>query len=232
MFFECTPIQLHSYGLLLSLFLGGLVGGFSHCTFMCAPFVVSLQQKTIGRVASVLLIPYHLGRLTTYIGLGVCSYLFLAYAFPSSALRGVLSAFFLFVAALLFWVQALPVLGRYMPFLMRFSLPSSLCGIQARVSGLLEKPNILTLYMTGVLLGFIPCGLVMGALLAVSTADSVGKAALGMAAFAIGTMPSLILVAGFGKSLATLLPRGWGLFARWVLVLNGILLLILAGRLI
>lgn len=232
MFFECTPLELHNAGLLASLFLGGLVGGLSHCTFMCAPFVLSLQQKQVGRISSVLLLPYHLGRMTTYVFLGVCANLLLAYAFPASPIRMWLSAVFLFLAALLFLVQALPILGRYMPFLMKVHIPASLCGIQRHISKLLEKQTYFTLYLTGILLGFIPCGLVMGALLAASTAENPLKAALGMMAFAAGTMPSLIMVAMGGKTLATLLPRGGYLLSRGVLVINGVILLFLAGRLL
>ena len=232
MFFECTPIQIHNAGLIFSLFIGGLVGGLSHCTLMCAPFVLSLQEKQIGRIASVLLLPYHLGRLTTYVFLGICAYLFLAYAFPVSDLRKWLSSAFLVMAALMFWVQALPVLGQYLPFLMRFHLPFSLCGIQTQISKLLGKQNYFTLYLTGVLLGFIPCGLVMGALLAVSTASSLYQAMFGMMAFAVGTTPSLIAVAMSGKTLATFFPTGGALFFRWVLVINGVILLILAVRLL
>jgi hypothetical protein len=232
MFFECTPVQLHQGGLLISLFLGGLVGGFSHCVFMCAPFVVSLQDKTIGRVSSVLLLPYHLGRMTTYVFLGVLANFFLSYAFPSSLLRNGLSAFFLMVAALLFFLQAIPVLGTYMPFLMKISIPAPLCAIQSGISRLLDKKNNFSLYFSGILLGFIPCGLIMGAMLAAATAQNPLHAGFAMMAFTVGTMPSLILVALFGKTLATLLPRGWTLLSRGVLVLNGIILLILAGRLL
>lgn len=232
MFFECTPVQIHNAGLIFSLFLGGLVGGISHCTLMCAPFVLSLQEKQVGRISSVLLLPYHLGRLTTYVFLGACAYLFLSYAFPVSAVRHWLSAVFLTMAALLFWVQALPVLGRYMPFLMKIHVPVTLCGIQTQLSKLLQKQSHFTLYLTGILLGFIPCGLVMGALLAASTASSLAQAIFGMMAFAVGTTPSLIAVAMSGKTLATFFPRGRHLLSRWVLVVNGIILLILAGRLL
>lgn len=79
---------------MFSLFLGGLLGGLTHCAFMCAPFVVMMQQKTIGRLQSVLLIPYHLGRMVTYVGLGVLANLFLMYAFPVSEYRYMMSAFF------------------------------------------------------------------------------------------------------------------------------------------
>lgn len=233
MFFECTPVEVHNYGLVLSLFLGGLFGGVTHCALMCAPFVFSLQAKQVGRLSSILLLPYHLGRMTTYVALGVCAHVFLSYAFPASPIRSGLSAALLTVAALLFWLQALPALGKYMPFLLNIHIPAPLYRIQACAQTILDKPTAARLYVTGILLGFIPCGLVMGALLAASTATTPLQAAVAMAAFAAGTIPSLIGVAVFGKSLATLLPRGIvsrDLLFRGVLVINGCVLLLLAGQ--
>src|SRR5512145_2116481 len=67
--------------LIAALFLAGLAGGAAHCAGMCGPFVLA---QTAGRLAAVpverfgrltrlggaLLLPYHLGRATTYAGLG------------------------------------------------------------------------------------------------------------------------------------------------------------------
>src|SRR3954468_13375587 len=60
-----------------ALFLTALAGGFAHCSTMCSPFV--LAQLPVGadgsatrlaRLSSGALLPYHLGRLTTYTLLG------------------------------------------------------------------------------------------------------------------------------------------------------------------
>lgn len=230
MFFECSPITLTDSGIFLGLFLGGLFGGATHCAFMCSPFVVMLQQKTIGRLSSILLLPYHLGRMTTYVALGVLSNLLLSYAFPVSFGRQLVSAIFLGLAGMVFLVQSIPFLARYFPFLLRVHLPLPFAPIRNFTSKLLEKNSPVTLFLVGIILGLIPCGLVMGALLAVATLDDVIKAALGMAAFAAGTIPSLLLVAIGGKTLATKLPTQFALLSKWVIVLNGILLIFLAGR--
>ena len=68
-------------GVLLSLFLAGLTGGFSHCVGMCAPFVMAQvtsnmaqvpakEMHRLTRLKGAALIPYHLGRMTTYSMLG------------------------------------------------------------------------------------------------------------------------------------------------------------------
>ena len=196
---------------------------------MCSPFVVMLQQKTLGRLSSILLLPYHLGRMTTYVALGVLANLFLNYAFPVSPLRYVVASCLLAFAGFLFLVQSIPFLGKYFPFLLKVHLPIPLRPLQNVMSKLLGQNSPLRLYVVGVILGFLPCGLVMGAMMAVATLEEPVKAALGMAAFCLGTMPSLMAIAICGKTLATIFPMQFRLLTQWVVVLNGIVLIAIAG---
>lgn len=224
----CSAITPTDGAIIASLFMAGLFGGVMHCAWMCAPFVVMVQQKTTGRLASILLLPYHLGRMTTYVGLGILANLLLDLAFPISGLRQLVSALVLGLAGLVFLAQSLPLLARYMPFLVRLSLPLPLNSIQAKVARLLEKGGVVNIYLVGIILGFIPCALVTGALLAVAALPDPAQAALGMAAFCVGTMPSLITVACGGKLLATILPTRFALLTEWVTVVNGMVLMVLA----
>lgn len=211
-----------------SLFLVGLLGGATHCAIMCAPFVFYLQSKTVGRVASVLLWPYHLGRMTTYMLLGFLSNVFLQYAFVDSDIRHMISAVVLGLAGAVLLAQSVPLLAAYLPFLLKISLPLPLSGIQRQASRLLASPNPLRLYAAGTVLGFIPCGLVMGVLLAASVFPEPLKAVMGVGAFALGTIPSLVAVALGGKWVATKLPNIFPLLSQWVVVLNGIVLIVMA----
>lgn len=234
MLFECSAISLFGplggWAVVTSLFMGGLFGGLTHCAFMCAPFVVMLQQKTVGRLASVLLIPYHFGRMTTYVALGVLANLFLSLAFPVSPLRYLVAAAFLGLAGLVFLVQSLPFLACYLPFLARLHLPVPLAPVQKVVSSFLEKGKAVHLYIVGVILGFIPCGLVMGALLAVAMLDGPLSAGLGMAAFCAGTVPALLGVALGGKAVSAILsPDRMALFSRTVMALSGLMLIAIAA---
>jgi uncharacterized protein len=84
-------------------------------------------------------------------------------------------------------------------------------------------------YALGVVLGFLPCGLLYGALAAAAGTASVREGALAMAAFAVGTVPALIAV-GWG---GLILRRRLRDVARWIarplLVANAPLMLALAG---
>ena len=63
--------------LLGALFLAGLAGGATHCSTMCAPFVMAQASVGAGvgggvlrRLSGAALLPYHLGRMLGYGALG------------------------------------------------------------------------------------------------------------------------------------------------------------------
>ena len=81
---HCKVTVEESGGLLASLFLAGLVGSASHCVGMCGPFVLSqtvarleavpaADMREWRRLTGAALVPYHLGRATTYGLLGVAA---------------------------------------------------------------------------------------------------------------------------------------------------------------
>ncbi len=109
-------------GLLLGLFAAGAAGSVIHCAPMCGVFVLGQMSERMARlptarmcegqrISNGLLLPYHLGRLTVYAGLG-------ASAAGSAAVLGrvawftSLSAALLAIAAVLFLTHAL---GRILP---------------------------------------------------------------------------------------------------------------------
>ncbi len=77
----CTRDTALQGGLLLGLFAAGAAGSVVHCGPMCGVFVLGQVSERMARLPSGqlcerqrigngLLLPYHLGRLTTYAGLG------------------------------------------------------------------------------------------------------------------------------------------------------------------
>ena len=203
-----------------SLFLIGLTGGFAHCIGMCGPFVMAqvstrlegVPAERMGemhRIGGGLLAPYHLGRMTTYVLLGA----------TVAALSGRVAermatvwdirwiAFALLVAAATFFaVQGMKGLGLPLPrFVGGGGTPEGGgTRILSRMTRpLFRKPTGLGGYLLGIMLGFLPCGLVYGAL---ATAAATGNAVAGgivMAAFTAGTLPALMVVGIAGQLAGT-----------------------------
>jgi len=219
-------------GLSLSLFLAGLSGSAVHCVGMCGPFVlaqVMADAEHVGsggygewrRLSGAALAPYHFGRFTTYTGLGIVAGAATA-LFASTVVFAWLCAILLIASAALMLAQA-------------FGLA---LGVEAPQAGLIQRLAVpltssrhpAARYALGVVLGFLPCGLIYGALGAAAGTGSVLQGALGMAAFSLGTMPALVAV-GWG---GVLLRRRWQGMIRWIasplLVVSALLMLALAGQ--
>ena len=87
-------------------------------------------------------------------------------------------------------------------------------------------------YALGVVLGFLPCGLIYAALAAAAAAGDPLRGAAAMAAFALGTMPGLIGVGWAGAVFARRWKRLAGVVAPLALLASAILLLATAWRLV
>jgi sulfite exporter TauE/SafE len=220
-------------GLALSLFLAGLGGSLLHCIGMCGPFVlgqVMVDAERIDaragygewrRLGGAALAPYHLGRLFTYSALGAVAGTMTA-LFASTAIFGKLSGLLLVLGAAFMLAQAFGLaLGGGAPqasFVQRLAVPFS------------TSTHPTARFALGVVLGFLPCGLIYGALGAAASTGSAVEGAMVMAAFTLGTVPALVAV-GWG---GVLLRRRWQGIARWIavplLILTALLMLALAGQ--
>jgi len=199
----------------VSLFLAGLGGSAVHCVGMCGPFVlgqVMADAEGVGRgerygewrrLAGAALAPYHLGRLATYTALG-------AVAGAATSLFATTQAFDRVSASLL-------VLGGTLMIAQAFGLVLGAGAPQAPLVQRLAAPLVASRhpaarFALGLVLGFLPCGLIYGALGAAAGTGSALQGALGMAAFSLGTMPALVAV-GWG---GLLLRRRFRSVARWI----------------
>jgi len=194
-----------------ALFVMGLTGGFAHCIAMCGPLVMAQVSSGMERIPADgmgelhrltggLLMPYHLGRMTTYVFLGVLVATVSGGAAVLWDLRW-LKAGLLGLAAALFAAQALKRLGVPLPRLLadddgRESRPTRLIGDLARP--LFSDPTGIRGYGLGLVLGLLPCGMVYGALAAAAAGDAI-NGGLGMAAFSLGTMPALMATGVLGQ---------------------------------
>lgn len=237
----CRASAVDNGATLFSLFMIGLAGGGSHCLGMCGPIVLSQVTSRLeeipaagmsefSRLSGAALAPYHLGRLTTYAGLGALA-AGLSGGIVGSGGFQMFAAALLLLAGLFFLAYAANMLGLRLPGL---AAGSKLGPLAARLGDLarplFRRPKGWRGYLLGLVLGFLPCGLVYGALAAAaSTADALGGL-FAMAAFALGTVPAL-LAAGFGGHLA--LGR-WRASLAWIapvlLIVNGGFLLVMALR--
>ena len=221
-----------SGGLYAGLFLAGLIGGITHCAFMCGPFVLSMSGS-VEKLREAALIPYHLGRLTTYMFLAVLFSAILNLAYLFLPVKSLLIAPLLFTAGVIFLVTAFPnIFKRFSPFI---AIRSRLYPVR-RIYQAMEKiksvNGALGRYLMGLVLGFMPCGLVIAALMAAASAGSSVQAALAMMAFGVGTMPSLLVTAYGGRALFNRFPKFQPYLTRGAMTLSALWLFVIAGALL
>ncbi|MGE5753986.1 MAG: sulfite exporter TauE/SafE family protein, partial [Deltaproteobacteria bacterium] len=190
------------------LFVSGLLGGFGHCAGMCGPIVGAFSLCLGERRQFPPHLLYHLGRVTTYGVIGGAAGLAGSFLGIEAGLgrfqKGVA------IGAGMLVILAGLALGGWLPRLHPSSGGYVATGLSARIARLAREsggPGVF--YPLGLILGFLPCGLVYAALLTAARAgmEAEGPASgflrgfLAMALFGAGTIPSLLLV---GKAIGFL----------------------------
>jgi len=225
---EGVGLSTVSHGLVTSLFFAGMVSGFTHCMGMCGPFVIS-QTKTMEKMSDAILLPYHIGRLTTYTLMAVLLNTVLNVVFLFLPLRSVLIAPVLLTASLIFIVNAFPQIGQYFSWILNLRIAVPYRVIADAFQKLSHHPTGFKKFILGMILGFMPCGMVTSALMASATAPDVGTAAMAMAAFGVGTIPALMVTSFAGQALTVKYPHIMPYVTKGMMIWSSAWLIIIAG---
>ena len=191
---------------LLAALLAGLLGGV-HCAGMCGGIVAAFSFRPDGSAPPFRLhLGYNAGRVLSYTLFGALA----------GALGGALKlADFLPVQTLLYVLAqvVMILLGLYLAGWSKSVLVFERAGgvIWRRVKPLFQKLVPVTTtpraLVAGMAWGWLPCGLVYSILVsALATGSAAGGAAL-MLAFGLGTLPNLLGMGLFARSLQPFLQR-------------------------
>ncbi len=186
----------------------GLLGGFGHCAGMCGPLAASIglvASPRIGvrRALSGQLL-YNAGRVTTYACIGGAMGLTGSFVNTAGRLAGLQDA----VAVGAGVVMILMGLGAagVAPLFKRLE-DRIAARVFRGVRSVLEGGGPGRFYALGILLGFLPCGLSYSAFVGAAASGGLPQGFLFALAFALGTVPALLLVGG-ASTLASARARG------------------------
>lgn len=173
-----------------NLWLVAMTGIFSapHCIGMCGGIISSFALNAKGSAMGTV-IAYNLGRVLTYTVLGGIMGSIGSFVNTAGSWAGIQGiASILGGAMILLWV--LRKIG--LPF-NRWS-PTRFRGIQRILKKYQEQGDIKTVFLSGILFGFIPCGLTYAMQMNAAANGTFAGGASIMAVFGFSTIPSLLAV--------------------------------------
>ncbi len=184
--------------LIVSALILGLGSGF-HCIGMCGPIALSMgltkQQALNFHLQNT---TYNFGRIVTYAFLGAS----LGIVGEGFNVAGIQQYLTVGVGVLLIVMALFSFGGKNfaskIPFLSKFLL-----SIKINLGKYLQKPGYSSRFITGILNGFLPCGMVYMALTTSLAAGGVWQGAAFMALFGLGTFPFMFAVVFFGNMMNT-----------------------------
>ena len=175
----------------------GFASGF-HCIGMCGPIALSLGLSKKQQVNFILQnITYQLGRIFTYTILGAIVGI-VGEGFHIAGFQKYISIF----AGILLIIMALFSFGG--DFASKIPvINQALLKVKINLGKLIQKKDYSSRFLTGVLNGFLPCGMVYMALTASLAAGGIWQSASFMTVFGIGTFPFMFAVVLFGNLINT-----------------------------
>ena len=198
----------------------GLLTGF-HCIGMCGPIALALplNKKSWGtRIFSALW--YNIGRTITYAFLG--------------AVFGILGAGFS-LAGFQRWISI--IMGIFMiasvlfpkinHMLYRGTGDSKLMtGVKKQLAKYFQQASYKSLFITGLLNGLLPCGMVYMALAGAIGVGSLQGAVLFMIMFGLGTIPMMFLLSMLGNFATLKLKHAINKVIPFIVIIVGILFIL------
>jgi sulfite exporter TauE/SafE len=183
----------------IALFLIGFLGGFSHCIGMCGGIVLTYTLKVEDN--DPLLKPsrwqtikphvlYNSGRILTYTFLGEIFGLIgstLGIIFAIRDFQGSLQLF----AGVIMLIMGIELAG-WIPSMS----PDSFPGVnifKRMITSLFNRVNRRNIFGLGLILGFLPCGLVYAAGAKAAATQSFVGGMLTMLVFGLGTFPAMVI---------------------------------------
>ena len=172
----------------------GFASGF-HCIGMCGPIALSMgltkKQATNYYLQNL---TYQFGRIFTYSFLGAI----LGIVGEGFEMAGIQKYLTIAVGMLLIIMAVFSFGGKdfasKIPFFSKF-----LFKVKSNLGRLLQKADYRSRFTTGILNGFLPCGMVYMALTASLASGGIWQGALYMALFGLGTLPFMFTVVLLGN---------------------------------
>lgn len=205
----------------LPFLITGFVLGFAgslHCVGMCGPLALALPLQAFEggkRIAAVIL--YNLGRVTSYVLLGIIT----AAIGKQFFLAGYQQLFSFIVGALLVGWLLLTLAGKT-----NNKTTAIYYRIQEWIVRYMQQPSLKNMLFTGFGNGLLPCGMVYMAIAAAAASGDTGTGAVFMIFFGLGTVPLMAMVSFAGLRIRPATRNTLRKVSPYITALIGVLLIL------
>ena len=179
---------------ILTAFTIGFLGSF-HCIGMCGPIAIALPVPKSSNLSFFTgRVLYNIGRVVTYSFLG---FLF-GLVGGKIALAGAQQVVSIILGVVIIIAVLLP--QRYKNIFVQHKFVQKLAQpLKSNISILFKKGTLSSLFLIGILNGFLPCGFVyIGLAGSIASGNAISGAAV-MMLFGLGTVPAMFAATVFGK---------------------------------
>jgi len=191
--------MFHTDSVYILIFGSGFLGGFGHCIGMCGPVVASYSVN-LSKSNYLPHIFYHLGRITTYSIIGGIMGLIGSFVNVIRAIERFQNITMALIGLLMIAV-GLSIAG-VIPFAKRLEGGGVQGFIIKAMKVISEGKTVGAYFPMGIVLGFIPCGLLYTAFMAAAGVGASSetqikgflKGMIMLFLFGLGTIPSLFLL--------------------------------------
>ncbi len=207
--------------MLVSAIIFGLLSSL-HCVGMCGPIALMLpvdRQDKVRKTYQIIL--YHAGRLYSYGALG----LIFGLIGRSLYLAGIQQRLSVVIGVLMIAVALIPerVFARY-----NFSKPiyQIISWVKSSLGKQFKNKSNKSIFIIGVLNGFLPCAMVYIAVFGALATQSVTQGIIYMLLFGLGTIPLMSLVIYFSAFIRNNIGKRFARVIPYVIVVFGILFIL------
>lgn len=239
-FLDLSSGELYGISIVVALFVYGVIGSFTHCIGMCGPIAIGQmnirlmnlkkdQLTNWNKLNCSLSISYYLGKAISY-GVLASIVKLLAISLNNNELFKKISALLIIFAAFICLQIALRNLIKIKKFNFFKQNPKIFLKFEKLLTNLVKRLSLNPFgihgLLMGMILGLIPCGLVISAIMIVSAySDSVLISFSSMFFFGLGTFPGLFIVTYLGQNIMLKTKKYMNIIYAIFMLCNFIILL-------
>jgi len=207
--------------ILWTAFIVGLFGSI-HCIGMCGPITLALPgfERNVPKIISSRIL-YNVGRTVTYALMGAI----IGLAGEGISLAGAQRWVSIGSGVLLIVIVLIPmsVSSRFQLLKPAYHFTDYL---KKKFGSLLRSNSVMSVFIIGILNGFLPCGLVYVALAGALATGSLVQGTLYMTFFGIGTIPLMFAFSVFGQFVGVSVRRKFNKVIPVFIVVLGIIFIL------